>query len=279
MTKTATGEAAAPRQRRRRPRRRGTDTTEGSWAGARRGGAQEASAVDVAEVVFIGLNVVIPLITDELLTFPKLCHQYFSLLAHMLEAYPAKVAALPPDLFSTLMGTLEFGLKHADHEVGRESLGALGAMGAFHHAATAEAAEAAANPRVGNLASLAGPVGLGAHNAPSPERGGVGILAHLMRVVLNRLIFEDASMELSEAAADALLPLMTCERDAFRRTAEELLAGLSGNAGAQQHVAAALHELTTGNGLTNKVDRANRRRFRRNMGAFLTDTRSFVRRA
>ena len=159
------------------------------------------------------------------------------------------------------MGTLEFGLKHADHEVGRESLGALGAMGAFHHAATAEAAEAAANPRVGNLASLAGPVGLGAHNAPSPERGGVGILAHLMRVVLNRLIFEDASMELSEAAADALLPLMTCERDAFRRTAEELLAGLSGNAGAQQHVAAALHELTTGNGLTNKVDRANGRRF------------------
>ena len=253
---------------------------EGRVVGGRAaGGAQEASAVDVAEVVFIGLNVVIPLITDELLTFPKLCHQYFSLLAHMLEAYPAKVAALPPDLFSTLMGTLEFGLKHADHEVGRESLGALGAMGAFHHAATAEAAEAAANPRVGNLASLAGPVGLGAHNAPSPERGGVGILAHLMRVVLNRLIFEDASMELSEAAADALLPLMTCERDAFRRTAEELLAGLSGNAGAQQHVAAALHELTTGNGLTNKVDRANRRRFRRNMGAFLTDTRSFVRRA
>ena len=248
-------------------------------AGRAAGGTQEASAVDVAEVVFIGLNTVIPLITDELLTFPKLCHQYFSLLAHMLEAYPAKVAALPPDLFSTLMGTLEFGLKHADHEVGRESLGALGAMGAFHHAATAEAAEAAANPRVGNLASLAGPVGLGAHNAPSPERGGVGILAHLMRVVLNRLIFEDASMELSEAAADALLPLMMCERDAFRRTAEELLAGLSGNAGAQQHVAAALHELTTGNGLTDKVDRANRRRFRRNMGKFLTDTRSFVRRA
>jgi hypothetical protein len=31
--------------------------------------------VDVAQVVFIGLNTVIPLITDELLTFPKLCHQ------------------------------------------------------------------------------------------------------------------------------------------------------------------------------------------------------------
>ena len=36
---------------------------------------------NVAQVVFIGLNTVIPLITDELLTFPKLCRQYFQLLA------------------------------------------------------------------------------------------------------------------------------------------------------------------------------------------------------
>ena len=170
--------------------------------------------MDVAEVVFIGLNVVIPLITDELLTFPKLCHQYFSLLAHMLEAYPAKVAALPPDLFSTLMGTLEFGLKHADHEVGRES-SARSARWARFITPRRRRRRRRRRTRASELASLAGPVGLGAHNAPSPERGGVGILARLMRVVLNRLIFEDASMELSEAAADALLPLMTCERTRF----------------------------------------------------------------
>ena len=39
-----------------------------------------------------------------------------------------------------------------------------------------------------------------------------------MRVVLNRLIFEDASMDLAEAAADALLPLIMCEQEAFQRT-------------------------------------------------------------
>jgi hypothetical protein len=251
---------------------------EGRLKGGRAvGGVNESSAVDVAQVVFIGLNTVIPLITDELLTFPKLCHQYFTLLAHMLEAYPGKVAALPPDLFSTLMGTLEFGLKHANSEVARESLAALGAMGQYQHRAAAAAAEASANPQTGNLAALVGPIGLGRHNAPSAERGGVGILAHLMRLVLNRLIFEDASMDLVESAADALLPLMMCERGAFEATARELLAGLAGNAGAQQHVAAALHALTTANGLTGQVDRANRRRFRRNMAKFLTETRSFVR--
>ena len=63
------------------------------------------------------------------------------------EAYPRKVAALPPDLFSTLMGTLEFGLKHANAEVARESLAALGAMGSFQHKAVAEAAAASANPQ------------------------------------------------------------------------------------------------------------------------------------
>ena len=256
----------------------GQGAMEGRLKGGRAvGGANEMAAVDVAQVVFIGLNTVIPLITDELLTFPKLCHQYFTLLGHMLEAYPGKVAALPRELFSALMGTLEFGLKHSNVEVARESLAALAAMGQFHHCAEANAAAVAANPQAGDLAALIGPVGLGQHNAPAAERGGVSILAHLMRVVLNRLIFEDASMDLVEAAADALLPLMMCERGAFERTAQELLAGLSGNAGAQQHVAGSLHALTTANGLTDKVDRANRRRFRRNMSKFLMETRGFVR--
>jgi hypothetical protein len=49
-----------------------------------------AEQIDIARVVFAGLNAVIPLITDELLKFPKLCRQYFELLAYMLEAYPKK---------------------------------------------------------------------------------------------------------------------------------------------------------------------------------------------
>ena len=229
-----------------------------------RGGAGVATSgealakVDVAQVVFIGLNTVIPLITDELLTFPKLCHQYFALLAHMLEAYPAKVAALPPDMFNSLMGTLEFGLKHADVEVARESLAAAGAMGSFQH-----------------HASVDGRPGLGDHNARAG--GDFGILARLMRTTLSRMIFEDAGMDLVDAAADALLPLMLVERAAFEGVAGELLAKLEGDAGAQARVVGALRELTTGNGLTDRVDRANKRRFRRNMSTFLTETRSFVR--
>ncbi len=38
--------------------------------------------------------------------------QYFTLLAHMLEVYPEKVAKLSPDGFSRIVGTLDFGLHH-----------------------------------------------------------------------------------------------------------------------------------------------------------------------
>ena len=42
-------------------------------------------AVDVAKLVFLGLDILIPLISLELLGYPKLCLLYFQLLAYMME--------------------------------------------------------------------------------------------------------------------------------------------------------------------------------------------------
>ena len=49
----------------------------------------------VCKVVFAGLDVLVPLMTGDLLQFPKLCRSYFALLGHMLEVYPERLAALP----------------------------------------------------------------------------------------------------------------------------------------------------------------------------------------
>ena len=222
--------------------------------------------VDVAAVVLAGLHAVIPLLTEELLKFPKLCHQYFSLLAHMFEAYPGKVAALDHETFATLMRTLEFGLTHSDVDIGRESFAALSALAAFHHQEV-------------NRVGAAG--GLGAHNAPknvSDEKFNEGgILARFLRLSLNRLLFEDASVSLAEPAADALLPLILSERSAFERVANDLIVSLAGDERAQRAVSDAIRDLTADGGLTDRVDRANRRRFRRNVSAFVLETRAFVR--
>ncbi len=42
-------------------------------------------------MVLTGLNILLPLISTELLKFPKLPRLYFNLLAYMLESYPEEV--------------------------------------------------------------------------------------------------------------------------------------------------------------------------------------------
>jgi hypothetical protein len=75
----------------------------------------EVENPDVAQVVYLGLHIITPLMSVDLLKYPKLCRQYFTLLAHMLEVYPEKVAKLSPDGFSRIVGTLDFGLHHQVH--------------------------------------------------------------------------------------------------------------------------------------------------------------------
>lgn len=47
------------------------------------------------QVVLIGLDVLVPLMTGDLLQHPKLCRAYFYLLGHMLEVYPDRITSLP----------------------------------------------------------------------------------------------------------------------------------------------------------------------------------------
>ena len=103
-------------------------------------------------------------------------------------------------------------------------------------------------------------------------------MARFLRLSLNRLLFEDASASLAEPAADALLPLILTERHAFERVANDLIVSLAGDARAQSAVRDAIRDLTAAGGLTDRVDRANRRRFRRNVSTFVLEARAFVRR-
>lgn len=65
----------------------GPDAGAGEGAGAANGVEQ---TVDVARLVFLGLDILIPLISLELLGYPKLCLLYFQLLAYMMEVSAAK---------------------------------------------------------------------------------------------------------------------------------------------------------------------------------------------
>jgi len=92
----------------------------------------EPGFTQVSDVVFYGLNIVIPLINAGLLQFPELCLQYFKLIVFMIEIYSEKLVGLPQPLFQSLMKSLEFGIEGANNaEVAKLTMEALSGLGSY----------------------------------------------------------------------------------------------------------------------------------------------------
>jgi hypothetical protein len=66
--------------------------------------------VTAADVCLYGLNIIMPLMTVDLLKFPSLCMQYFKMITFVCEIYPDKVCQLPVDLLKNLLNSIELGL-------------------------------------------------------------------------------------------------------------------------------------------------------------------------
>ena len=58
-----------------------------------------------SQVLFFGLSRLLPLFTAELLAVRALAARFFGFVGFSLEAYPERVAALPPPLFGSLLAT------------------------------------------------------------------------------------------------------------------------------------------------------------------------------
>jgi len=66
--------------------------------------------VTAADVCLFGLNIIMPLMSEELLKFPSLCLQYFKCITFLCEIFPEKVTGLQPDLQQSLVNSLQLGL-------------------------------------------------------------------------------------------------------------------------------------------------------------------------
>ncbi|KAK6911324.1 Exportin-1, C-terminal [Dillenia turbinata] len=222
----------------------------------------ETPGTNISQVVYFGLCIVIPLISLDLLKYPKLCRDFFSLLSHLLEVYPEMVAQLNDEAFSHVLGTLDFGLHHQDTEVVDMCLRALKALASYHYKETS-----------------VGKVGLGARAAGSKDQSGQmseGIFSQFLRTLLHLVLFEDYSIDLVSAAADALLPLILCEQALYQRLGNELIERQV-NPAFKSRLANALQSLTSSNQLSFTLDRMNYQRFRKNLNHFLVEVRGFLR--
>ncbi|KAM7250286.1 hypothetical protein ACFE04_022169 [Oxalis oulophora] len=219
------------------------------------------SDASVLQVVYFGLLIVTPLISLELLKYPKLCRDYFALLTHALEVYPEAIAQLNSEAFSHVLRTLEFGMRHQDTDIVTNCLRALKALASYHYKET-----------------TTGKIGLGMHASSLKDPNGnlqAGILSEFLRSLLQLLLFEDYSPDLIRTAADALLPLILCDQALYQKLAAEVIER-QGNPSLKIRLANAFQLLTTANQLSCTLDRINCQRFARNLSNFLIEVRGFL---
>ncbi|KAD7477480.1 hypothetical protein E3N88_00616 [Mikania micrantha] len=224
--------------------------------------AGEDQQTSISQVIYVGVHIVSPLITLEMLKYPKLCYDHFALLSHMLEVYPEMIPKLNHEAFSHISGTLEYGLHHQDDEIVGMCLRSLRALAFYHY-----------SEREG------GRDGLGPHATSHKDANGNfqdGILSKFLRSLLQLVLFEDYNMDLVGAAADALFPLILCDHSLYQQLCNELVERQP-TPELKSRTASALHSLTTSGDLSPSADRSNMRKFRRNLNQFLLDVRGFLR--
>ncbi|EEE51137.1 hypothetical protein OsJ_31887 [Oryza sativa Japonica Group] len=199
---------------------------------------------DIAEVIYVGVDIVTPLISLDLLKYPKLSRDYFALISHLLEVYPEKVANL-----------------NKDCDIVDRCLTAINALASYHF-----------KERLGGRGGLSSQL---MESEGSNGKLQESISSHFLRLLLQLLLFEDFRMELAGSAADALLPLILCEQPLYQRLLQELVEKQQ-NPTVKSRLGMAFHNLTSSNNLSNSLDRPNRQRFRKNLRTFLGDVSGFM---
>lgn len=85
-------------------------------------------STQVTDIIFFGLQQILPLMTQGLLQFPNLCSLFFELVGFMVDTYPEKLCALPFELFDSLLESLMFGMSHYDSSVAKQSIQGLSSI-------------------------------------------------------------------------------------------------------------------------------------------------------
>ncbi|XP_053997793.1 exportin-4-like [Hylaeus anthracinus] len=68
------------------------------------------SSKELPDIFLCGLNIIMPMVTIDLLKIPSLCSQYFKMIKSRCKSFPDDVCNLPPELLRSLLASVELGL-------------------------------------------------------------------------------------------------------------------------------------------------------------------------
>ena len=88
----------------------------------------DSSPSQVTDLIFFGLQQILPLMTQGLLQYPALCEQFFELVSTMMDSHPEKVCNLPHASFHPFFDSLLFGMSHQSACVAKGSLRGLASL-------------------------------------------------------------------------------------------------------------------------------------------------------
>ncbi|XP_053312418.1 exportin-4 [Spea bombifrons] len=149
--------------------------------------------VSAADVVLYGVNIVLPLMSQDLLKFPSLCNQYYKLITFICEIFPEKIPQLPEDLFKSLMYSLELGMTSMSSEVSQLCLEALTPL-----------AEQCAKAQDNDSPLLAA-------------------TRHFLKLVFDMLVLQKHNAEMTTAAGEAFYTLVCLNQAEYAELVETLL--------------------------------------------------------
>ncbi|CAB9509093.1 Exportin-4 [Seminavis robusta] len=158
--------------------------------------APGVDSTQVTDVIFFGLQQILPLMTRGLLQMPTLCSQYFSLAGFSIETYPEKACVLPYELFDALMESLLFGMCHHDASVAKSSLQGIASITREHIKSQILAKHLSQNP---------------------------GFIDNITRRLLRDVVFQNRVWDRLESAGMALLPLAAVDVNRFAAVVNELV--------------------------------------------------------
>lgn len=207
--------------------------------------AGEEPQTCASDIALYGLNILMPIMSMELLKFPSLCLQYFKLVTLIGDIYPNKICQLPDNLFQSLMSSIQLGLTQFTAEVSSICLDFLSVLGTYVHKSQL--------------------FGSQAHCALEP----------FLKVVLEMVLLQPLDVELTQTAGNALFTLVCCFQEQFKELSRALVAGQADPATGER-LARALRGLGLDTGAPLVPDRINRMRFRDNFEEFVREVRGFL---
>lgn len=192
---------------------------------------QALSRGQATEVCILGLQYIMPLITLDMLKHPTLCCKYYKTITFFVETKSQKVCTLQPELLSSMLRSVELGLRSFGLEV--QSI-----CFEFLHI-TADTVR---------------------FDQSTPQSYLYSSLMPFLRMVLEMVIQQEVGQDNKTECANALFSLIFCYHDHYGAIVQSLLQSIP-NVGNAERLSKELAALTANWDLTRSVDRIMQNQF------------------